>query len=38
MLALMASHHVPLLRTDRVGDVTLTAGSNGLAVSEARSP
>lgn len=38
MLALMASHHVPLLRTDRVGDITLTAGSNGLAVAEARPP
>lgn len=38
MLALMARDHVPLLRTDRVGDVTLTAGPNGLAVSEARPP
>ena len=38
MLALMASHHVPLLRTDRVGDITLTAAPNGLTVAEARPP
>ena len=38
MLALMAGHHVPLLRTDRVGDITLTARPNGLAVAEARPP
>ena len=38
MLALMARHHLPLLRTDRVGDITLTAGPNGLAVAEARPP
>ena len=36
MLALMARHHVPLLRTDRVGDITLTARPNGLTVAEAR--
>jgi competence protein ComEC len=38
MLALMASHHVPLLRTDRVGDITLTATPSGLTVAEARPP
>ena len=35
MLALMAAHGVPLLRTDRCGDVTLTAESGGLEVSAA---
>ena len=38
MLALMATHHLPLLRTDRVGDITLTAGPHGLSVAEARPP
>ncbi len=33
MLALMADHGVPLLRTDRSGDVTLSAGPAGLTVS-----
>ncbi len=32
MLALMAVHGVPLLRTDRCGDVTLSAGPHGLTV------
>ncbi|HUK78506.1 MAG TPA: ComEC/Rec2 family competence protein, partial [Thermoleophilia bacterium] len=35
MLALMAAHHLPLLRTDRCGDVTLSAGAQGLTVSTA---
>ena len=38
MLALMAGHGVPLLRTDRNGDVTLTAGPDGLRVTAARPP
>ena len=38
MLALMADHGVPLLRTDRNGDVTLTAGTDGLTVAAARPP
>jgi competence protein ComEC len=38
MLTLMADHGVPLLRTDRNGDVTLTAGPNGLTVAAARPP
>ena len=38
MLALMAGHGVPLLRTDRNGDVTLTAGPDGLRVTSARPP
>jgi len=38
MLALMADHHVPLLRTDRCGDVTLVAGPRGLTVAETRPP
>ena len=32
MLDLLAGAHVPCLRTDRAGDVTLTAGVQGLAV------
>jgi competence protein ComEC len=36
MLALVAAHHLPLLRTDRCGDVTFTAEPDGLAVSVAR--
>ncbi len=35
MLALMADHGVPLLRTDFSGDITLTAGPAGLAVAAA---
>ena len=35
MLALMAEHGVPLLRTDCSGDVTLTAGPSGLVVAAA---
>ena len=35
MLALVAAHHLPLLRTDRCGDVTFTAEPSGLAVSVA---
>ena len=38
MLALMKAHRVPLLRTDRNGDVTLTAGPHGLTVAAARPP
>ena len=36
MLDLLAGARVPCLRTDRAGDVTLTAGSQGLAVSVQR--
>ena len=36
MLALCAAHHLPLLRTDRCGDVTFTAEPGGLTVSVAR--
>jgi competence protein ComEC len=38
MQALMADHGVPLLRTDRSGDVTLSAGPDGLTVAAARPP
>jgi len=38
MLVLMADHRVPLLRTDRCGDVALVAGPRGLTVATARPP
>ena len=36
MLALMADHGVPLLRTDLSGDITLSAGPRGLTVGAAQ--